>query len=151
MGGLSVGRRVAVASASALALAGIMAGGAGTARAAGLVPGVAAVVSAEVGCPAGASGAVSVSAGSWASDVPWHNVGRGWILADLAKSQSASGRGTLYLVSPGGHRYRLGAAPANATLEDWSGSGTSALFFYQPVNSTTTGFITVLNLQRKRA
>jgi hypothetical protein len=149
MGGLSVRRRVAVASVSALALAGMVAGGAGTAGAAtgaALVSGGAASVSAGVGCPAGASGAVSVSAGSWASDVPWHSVGRGWILADLARSQSASGRGTLYLVSPGGHRYRLGAAPANATLEDWSGSGTSALFFDQPANSTTTGFITVLNL-----
>ena len=34
MGGWSLGRRVAVASVSALALAGIVAGGAGTARAA---------------------------------------------------------------------------------------------------------------------
>jgi hypothetical protein len=160
MGGLSFGQRVAVTSVSVLALAGVVAGGTGTARAAASVSGGAASVSggaavsggvvsvsAGVGCPAGASGAVSVSAGSWAGDVPWHSVGRGWILADLAKSQSASGRGTLYLVSPGGHRYRLGAAPAGATLEDWSGNGTNALFFAQPADSATTGSITVLNLR----
>lgn len=153
MGGLSFGRRVAVTSVSVLALAGAVAGGTGTARAAASVSGGAAVsggvvsVSAGVGCPAGARGAVSVSAGSWASDVPWHSVGRGWILADLAKSQSASGRGTLYLVSPGGQRYRLGAAPSGATLEDWSGNGTNALFFAQPADSATTGSITVLNLR----
>jgi hypothetical protein len=144
MGGMSFGRRVAVASVSVLALAGVIAGGAGTARAA-LVSG-GAKASAGVGCPAGASGAVSVSSGSWARNVPWPSVGRGWILADLAKSQSASGRGTLYLVSPGGHRYPLGAAPANATLYDWSGNGTNALFYVQQANSDTAGSITALNL-----
>jgi putative membrane protein len=108
MGGLSFGRRVAVTSVSVLALAGVVAGGTGTARAAASVSGGAASVSggavsvsggavsvsggavsisAGVGCPAGASRAVSVSAGSWAGDVPWHSVGRGWILADLAKSR----------------------------------------------------------------
>ena len=34
------------------------------------------------------------SAAGWA-DAPWHSVRPGWILADLAKSQSSSGRGTL--------------------------------------------------------
>ena len=65
--------------------------------------------------------------------------GPGGILADLARSQSASGRGTLYLVSPGGHRYRLGAAPVDATLEDWSGSGTSALFFANAARTVLGG------------
>ena len=68
------------------------------------------------------------SAAGWAS-APWHSVSQGWILADVAKSKSSSGRGTLYLVSPGGQRYRLGPSPANNILEDWSGNGTYALFF----------------------
>jgi hypothetical protein len=72
------------------------------------------------------------------------------ILADLAKSQSSSGRGTLYLVSPGGQRYRLGPAPANTILEDWSGNGTDALFFPENPDPTTAP-ITVLNLHTGHA
>ena len=98
----------------------------------------------------GATAARAVdSAAGWAG-APWHSVGRGWILADVAKSKASSGRGTLYLVSPGGQRYRLGPAPANTILEDWSGNGADALFF--PVNpGLTTARITVLNLHTGRA
>jgi len=98
----------------------------------------------------GATAARAVdSAAGWAG-APWHSVGRGWILADVAKSKSSTGRGTLYLVSPGGQRYRLGPAPANTILEDWSGNGANALFF--PVNpGLTTARITVLNLHTGRA
>lgn len=145
MGGLSFGwlrGRAAAAAVSALAVAGVVAGGTGPAQAAGSAPAAAAVT-----CPgSGVARPVAGPAGSWARTVPWHSVGRGWILAELAASQSASARGTLYLVSPAGHRYRLGAAPASATLADWSGDGTDALFFTQPPGSATTGTITVLNL-----
>jgi hypothetical protein len=117
------GKRAAAASLSMLCLAGVVCGGATAAQA-------------------------GDSAASRAS-VPWHSVGRGWILADVAKSQSSS-RGTLYLVSPGGQRYRLGPAPANTVLEDWSGNGTDALFF--PRNpGPTTAPITVLNLHTGQA
>jgi len=154
MGGLSFGwlrRRAAVASVSVLAVAGVVAGGAATApAAAGTGLAAARTASAQAGavtCPgSGRARSIAVPAGSWARNVPWHSVGRGWILADLAASQSASGRGTLYLVSPAGHRYRLGSAPAGAALADWSGDGTDALFFTQPPGSATTGTITVLNL-----
>ncbi len=98
-------------------------------------------------------GATAAQAGQEAvsqASVPWHSVGRGWILAELARSQSASGRGTLYLVSPGGQRYRLGPAPANAILEDWSGNGTDALFFPQNPGPATAP-ITVLNLHTGQA
>ena len=83
--------------------------------------------------------------------VPWRSVGRGWILADLARSAgSASGPETLYLISPGGQRYRLGPAPANGILEDWSGNGTNALFFADKQESATAPVI-VVNLRTGRA
>jgi hypothetical protein len=117
-------KRAAAAALSMLCLAGVVCGGATAAQA--------------------GDSAVSQAA------VPWHSVGRGWILADVAASQSTSGRGTLYLVSPGGQRYRLGAAPSNAILEDWSGNGTDALFFPQNPGPTTAA-ITVLNLHTGQA
>ncbi len=117
-------KRAAAASLGLLCLAGVVCGGATAARA-------------------------SDEATSRAS-VPWHSVGRGWILAVVARSKSSSGRGTLYLVSPGGQRYRLGPAPANSILEDWSGNGTYALFF--PENpGPTNAPITVLNLHTGQA
>ena len=98
----------------------------------------------------GATAARAVdSAAGWTS-APWHSVSQGWILADVAKSKSSSGRGTLYLVSPGGQRYRLGPAPASSILEDWSGNGTYALFFPQNPGPTTAP-ITVLNLHTGQA
>jgi hypothetical protein len=148
-------KRAAVASAGALALAGVLYGG-GTAAQAGDL----AAVQAGTGCPSSviggvAAGTTTASPFSWPgagpAGVPWRSVGRGWILADLAKSASARTRATVYLVSPGGQRYRLGPAPANATLYDWSGDGTRAVFFAQPVNSYTTGTITVLNLHTGQA
>ncbi len=115
----------------------------------------AAAVSLSLLCLAGVvcGGATAAQAGDEAASrasVPWPSVGRGWILADVARSKSSSGQGTLYLVSPGGQRYRLGPAPANAVLEDWSGNGTDALFF--PENpGPTAGRITVLNLHTGQA
>jgi hypothetical protein len=112
-------RRAAAVSLSMLCLAGVVCGGATAAQAGDSAPGRAAG--------------------------PWRSVGKGWILADVAKSKSSSGHGTLYLVSPGGQRYRLVPAPANSVLEDWSGNGTYALFFPENPGQTTAS-ITVLNL-----
>ena len=117
-------KRVVAASLSVVALAAVVCGGATSAQAGDTATG-------------------------WAG-APWHSVGRGWILADLARSSSSIGRGTLYLVSPGGQRYRLGPAPANTSLEDWSGNGTDALFFPQNPG-LTTATITVLNLHTGQA
>jgi hypothetical protein len=139
-------RRAIAASLGVLTLAGVMAGGATTARA-----GEQAAGSPDgTGCPQEATAGAAVSSASWtAAGVPWRRVGRGWILGDLARSQSASGPGTLYLVSPGGQRYRLGRAPANAVLEDWSGNGTDAMFLAQKLDSTAASVI-VLNLHTGR-
>ena len=120
-------KRAAAAWLGVLALAGLVCGGASTARA-----------------------GATVASASWAdAGVPWHSVGPGWILADVAKSQSSSSRGTLYLVSPAGQRYRLGPAPANASLEDWSGNGANALFFNQNLTTPTVPII-VVNLHTGR-
>ena len=140
-------RRVAAASLGMLALAGVICGASTTAQASDLTV----AVPAGPGCPAGVTGGTSVTAAAhWAAGVPWRRVGRGWILADLAKSQALGAPGTLYLVSPGGRRYRLGPAPANGILEDWSGNGTNALFFADKQDSTT-GSIIVVNLRTGRA
>ena len=150
-----VRRRAAVASLSMLALAGVIFGGTTTAQASDR----AVADPAGTGCPPSITGgtvtaSATVSSASWTAagraDVPWRSVGRGWILADLATSVSASGPGTLYLVSPRGQRYRLGKAPANASLEDWSGNGRDALFLAQKLDSTTAS-ITVLNLRTGKA
>jgi hypothetical protein len=138
-------RRAAAASLSMLALAGVMGGAATTAQASDLAAGS----SAAPGCPRSVGTSTTVTMAHWAAGVPWRSVGRGWILADLAKSQSLGAPGTLYLVSPGGRRYRLGPAPAGATLEDWSGNGTNALLFADPQESTTASVI-VLNLHTGR-
>jgi hypothetical protein len=120
-------KRAAVASLSVLCLAGLVAGGATAAQAS----------------------ASTTHGATQAAGVPWSSVGQGWILADLAKSP-LSGHGTLYLVSPGGQRYRIGPAPANTLLEDWSGNGTDALFFPQNPGPTSAP-ITVVNLHTGRA
>jgi hypothetical protein len=123
--------RMAV-SLSVLALAGLVCGGATAARA------------------GSATAARAGDAAAGRAAVPWHSVGKGWILADAASSVTSTGPGTLYLVSPGGQRYRVGQAPANATLEDWSGNGTDALFLPKNLNSATAP-ITVLNLRTMQA
>jgi hypothetical protein len=132
-----------------LALAGVVCGGAATAP----VSVRPAAVPAGTGCPRGVTGGTASTAGTtvfWPAagraGVPWRSVGRGWILADLARSGPAGGPETLYLVSPGGQRYRLGPAPANAFLEDWSGDGTHALFLDPDLDPARASVI-VLDLQ----
>jgi len=145
MGTFSLGRtvtlrkRAAGATLSMLVLAGLV-GGASTAA-------QATAASGGAGCPGRIGADTTATVAGWSAKVPWHSVGRGWILGDLAKS--AGGKGTLYLVSPGGQRYRLGPAPANASLEDWSGNGTNALLLSQGLDSTTATII-VLNLHTGR-
>jgi hypothetical protein len=143
MGGFR--RRAAAGALGVLTLAGVVYG---TAAAQAQADGV---TTAGPACP-GRVGGTTVSAGPahWAAGVPWRSVGKGWILADLARSQAATGPGTLYLVSPGGKRYRLGTAPAGATLADWSGNGTNALFFADQ-DGSVTATVTVLNLHTGRA
>ena len=149
MGTYSIGRCAVAAVLSMLALAGVVCGCAATAP----VSVRPAAVPAGTGCPRGVTGGTASTAGTtvfWPAagrgGVPWPSVGRGWILADLARSGSASGPETLYLVSPGGQRYRLGPAPANAFLEDWSGDGTHALFLDPNLNPARASVI-VLDLQ----
>jgi hypothetical protein len=146
----SIGRRAAAGWLSMLALAGVVCGCAAAAP----VSVRAAAVPAGTGCPGGGTGgtAAARTAGTTAfwpaagrAGVPWASVGRGWILTDLARPGSASGPGTLYLVSPGGQRYRLGPAPAHAFLEDWSGDGTHALFL-DPDLAPTRASVIVLDL-----
>src|SRR5271170_2601442 len=165
-------RRLAVTAVSLLALAGLACGTAATARAsdAGSTrasdAGSTRHLSTGTGCPrsvtgnaasgtaaAGTSAAVDTAAAtdastaSWNSaGVPWRNVGRGWILAEVASSPSGNGPQTLSLVSPGGQRYRLGTVAAGAVLEDWSGNSTNALLLNQNLNSTKASII-VLNLK----
>jgi hypothetical protein len=155
----SIGRRAAAASLSMLALAGVVCGCAATApvsvRPTSIRP---ATVSAGTGCPQSVTGATAAASTAsttliWpAADragVPWRSVGRGWILADVARSGSPTGPETVYLVSPGGQRYRLGPAPANAFLEDWSGDGTHALFLRQSLKPNAS--VIVLDLQTGQA
>jgi hypothetical protein len=153
----SIGRRAAAAWLSMLALAGVVCGCAATAPAPVSVQ--PATVSAGTGCPPSVTGGTAAASTAstavfWPAagraGVPWRSVGRGWILADAARSGSASGPGTVYLVSPGGQRYRLGPAPANAFLEDWSGDGMHALFFRQSLEPTRASVV-VLDLQTGQA
>jgi hypothetical protein len=159
----SIGRRAAAALLSMLTLAGVVCGCAATVPAAAPVPVSVrpATVSAGTGCPPSVTGGTAASTASTASttafwpaagraSVPWRSVGRGWILADAARSGSAAGPGTVYLVSPGGQRYRLGPAPANAFLEDWSEDGTHALFLRQSLEPIRASVI-VLDLQTGQA
>jgi hypothetical protein len=149
-------RRPALAAVSLLTLAALAGGSATLAQASGTSP---ARVSVASGCPQSVTGkpgsgpltAAAVSPSSWtAGGVPWHSVGRGWILAQLAASPSASGPQALYLVSPGGQRYRLGSIPAGMALADWSGNGTYALLSSQNTNSTKASVV-VLDLRTGKA
>jgi hypothetical protein len=155
----SIGRRAAAAWLSMLALAGVVCGCAATAPAPAPASVRPATVSAGTGCPRSVTGGTAAASTAsttvfWRAagraGVPWRSVGQGWILADLATSAAASGTGTVYLVSPGGQRYRLGPAPANGFLEDWSGDGTHALFL-DPDLGPDKASVTVLDLETGQA
>jgi hypothetical protein len=150
-------RRSALVAVSLLALAALAGGTATAAQASGTSP--ARVSATATGCPGsvtskpapGPLAAAEVSPASWTpGGVPWRSVGRGWILAEVASAASASGPQALYLVSPGGQRYRLGSVPAGEALEDWSGNGSNALLLDQNENSTRASVI-VLDLRTGKA
>ena len=96
---------------------------------------VTAVVSAVLlaaGTTAGVA-AARPAGGTVQASVPWDRVGAGWVLAQYASAppEGGSGPAALYLISPGGTRYRLASwsdwrsAPQ---LVAWSGDGRRALF-----------------------
>jgi hypothetical protein len=101
------------------------------------------------GCgPTYATRTASATAPWPGTSVPWRSVGKGWILGTVAGTEAGEDNGpqTLYLVSPTGQRYKLGAAPDGAYLVDWSGSSADALFVDQP-NNSDKATIDVLNLK----
>jgi hypothetical protein len=129
-----------------LLLAGLMAS---TAFAAAQAPANAASTSQS--CGPTYSTRTALGSAPWpGSSVPWHSVGKGWILGIVSAKQSGTGPQTLYLVSPRGQRYKLGSAPAGATLQDWSGASMDALFTNQP-DSGTKATVIVLNLKTGQA
>ena len=73
-------------------------------------------------------------AASAAAGVPWNHVGTGWVLAQYTTAVPEGGKtgpATLYLISPGGARYKLASWPDNGTapqLLAWSPDGKRALF-----------------------
>ena len=93
-------------------------------------------------------------------DVPWSQVGPGWMLATWSPAVSVPPGGprppgspapdtvpaTLYLVDPAGGRYAITTFPptADPNLDDWSGDGSHALFTSAGPGSSTV--ITELDL-----
>jgi hypothetical protein len=93
------------------------------------------------GCgPTYTSHSASATAPWPGSSVPWRSVGKGWILGTVTAKQSQNATQTLYLASPGGQRYKVGAAPSGAQLVDWSGS-MDALFVTQGATPKTTIYV----------
>ena len=88
-----------------------------------------------VACGATAGVAAARLAGGTAlAGVPWNRVGTGWVLAQYVSARpegGGSGPQTLYLISPGGTRYRLASWPdwrSAPQLLAWSPDGQRALF-----------------------
>jgi hypothetical protein len=89
-------------------------------------------------------------------DVPWSQVGAGWMLAMWSPAVSVApgetppagspspetAPETLYLVNPAGGRYAIATFPSTpdqpGELEDWSGDGSHALFAAGGAGSPTT-------------
>jgi hypothetical protein len=74
------------------------------------------------------------AAGVVAAGVPWSHVGAGWLLTQYTTAEPEGGKPgpvTLYLISPGGARYKLASWPDDRTapqLLSWSPDGKNALF-----------------------
>src|SRR5215469_15188091 len=81
--------------------------------------------------------------------VPWAQVGPGWILAEWSPGWNGSAAISLFLIDPAGGRYLIDTFPANPTrsaptiLEDWSGDGQRALL----TSSGASPAVAVLNLR----
>jgi hypothetical protein len=85
-----------------------------------------------VGTAVGAA-AAQPAGGAARAAVPWNQVGAGWVLTQYASARPEGGSGpaALYLISPGGTRYRLASWPDWQTapqLVAWSPDGQRALF-----------------------
>jgi hypothetical protein len=94
--------------------------------------------------PTGAAQATAPRTASSAA-VPWRSVGPGWVLDTYsAGTRSRPAPTTLYLVSPGGAKYRLLTWPASAspapTIEAWAGSKTEALLALHSANGQPGGY-----------
>jgi hypothetical protein len=81
-------------------------------------------------------------------DVPWSQVGPGWVLATTTRTRSG-GPSTLFLVDPAGGRYLLDTLPADAANSSqpdfvvaWSGDGQRAL-----LGNARSSQVEVLNLR----
>ena len=87
--------------------------------------------------PAASAAAVvpALAAGRQGSrqQVPWAQVGPGWILAEWSPTSSGSAETSLFLIDPAGGRYLIDTFPANpdelapTILVGWSGDGQRAL------------------------
>jgi TolB protein len=81
--------------------------------------------------------------------IPWAQVGPGWILAEWSSAWNGAAAISLFLIDPAGGRYLIDTFPANPTrsaptiLEDWSGDGQRALLISSGVSPT----VAVLNLR----
>jgi hypothetical protein len=94
-----------------------------------------------------------------ATDIPWSQVGPGWLLSEwqpVAPSETSEAakpapRSVLFLIDPLGGRYAIGTktTSADSYLAGWSGDGKRALFETQ-TGSPTTSLVTVLQLQSGR-
>jgi len=106
--------------------------------------------------PGSASAAMPLPAGRQGSsaEVPWSQVGPGWLLSEWAPVAPSETSGpakysVLYLVDPQGGRYVITTlATTHGDLVAWSGDGKRALFEAQ---TTTSSVVTVLQLQNGEA
>jgi TolB protein len=94
--------------------------------------------------PTGAAQATAPRTASSAA-VPWRSVGPGWVLDTYsAGTRARPAPTTLYLVSPGGAKYRLLTWPVSATpaptIVAWAGSKTEALFALHSPNGQPGGY-----------
>jgi hypothetical protein len=102
------------------------------------------------GCGPTYSTRMALGQSSWpGASVPWHRVGAGWVLGTVAPNESINAAETMYLASPSGQRYKVGAVPSGTYLVDWSAATMDALFVDQPTNGTKAT-IYVINLKFTR-
>jgi len=87
-------------------------------------------------------------------EVPWAQVGPGWILAEWSPAWNGSGATSLFLVDPAGGRYLIDTFPASSSpstptsLMAWSGDGQRALLtsvYYTPSGASQA--FALLNLR----
>jgi hypothetical protein len=120
-----------------LAVAGLMATAAVTAAQATAAHASTAKETATTSCGPTYSSRSALATAPWpGTSVPWHSVGAGWVLGTVAPSESINAPETMYLASPSGHRYKVGAVPSGTYLVDWSANNMDALFVDQPTNGT---------------